>query len=46
MHKETKFLRLRTPAELGSLFGDWHICLGGWAKHRVYDLKMLVRIWG
>ena len=44
---ETKFLRLRTPVELGSRFGDWSVCwLGGWAKHRLYYLVMLVRIEG
>jgi hypothetical protein len=27
---ETKFLRLRTPVELGSRFDDWQVCwLGG-----------------
>jgi hypothetical protein len=45
MEMETKFLRLRTPVELGSLFGDWSVCwLGGWSKHRLYYLVMLVRI--
>jgi hypothetical protein len=30
MRMETKFLRLRTPVELGSLFGVWRVCwLGG-----------------
>jgi hypothetical protein len=44
---ETKFLRLRTPVELGSLFGEWSVCwLGGWAKHRLYYLAMSVRIVG
>jgi hypothetical protein len=47
MRMETKFLRLRTPVELGSLFGEWSVCwLGGWAKHRLYYLVMLVRIVG
>jgi hypothetical protein len=33
MRMETKFLRLRTPVELGSRFGDWSVCwLGGWGK--------------
>jgi hypothetical protein len=42
---ETKFLRLRSPVELGCLFGDWRVCwLGGWAKHRMHYLVMLVRI--
>jgi hypothetical protein len=30
MQMETKFLRLRTPVELGSRFGEWQVCwLGG-----------------
>jgi hypothetical protein len=34
MRMETKWLRLRTPVELGSLFDDWHVCwLGGRSKH-------------
>jgi hypothetical protein len=42
---ETKYLRLRTPVELGSRFDDWQVCwLGGWAKHRLYYLVMLVRV--
>jgi len=45
MQMETKFLRLRTPAELGSRFDDWQVCwLGGWAKHRLYFLVMLVKV--
>jgi hypothetical protein len=44
MRMETKFLRLRTPVELGSRFGDWKVCwLGGWSRHRLYYLVMLVR---
>ena len=43
MKPKTKFLRLRTPVERGSLFGDWQVCwLGGWAKHR--PLVMVVKI--
>jgi DNA-binding beta-propeller fold protein YncE len=39
---ETRFLRLRTPVELGSWFDDWQVCwLGGWAKHRLYFLAHL-----
>jgi hypothetical protein len=30
MQMETKFLRLRTPVELGSWFGGWQILLAGW----------------
>jgi hypothetical protein len=42
---ETKFLQLRTEVTLGSWFGDWQVCwLGGWAKHRLYYLVMLVRV--
>jgi hypothetical protein len=45
MKMETKFLRLRTPVELGSQFGDWSVCwLGGWQKHRMYYLVMLVKL--
>ena len=45
MKPKTKFLRLRTPVERGSLFGDWQVCwLGGWAKHRLYYLVMVVKI--
>lgn len=42
---ETKFLRLRTPVEIGSRFGDWTVCwLGGWQKHRMFYLVMLVKL--
>ena len=42
---ETKFLRLRTEVTLGSWFGDWQVCwLGGWTKHRLNYLVMLVRV--
>ncbi len=42
MRLETKFLRLRTPVELGSRFGDWQVCwLGGWTRHRLSYLVML-----
>jgi hypothetical protein len=45
MLAETKYVRLRTPVTLGSRFDDWHVCwLGGWGKHRLYYLAMLVRI--
>jgi hypothetical protein len=45
MKMETKFLRLRTPVELGSRFGEWSVCwLGGWQKHRMYYLVMLVKL--
>jgi hypothetical protein len=42
---ETKYLRLRTPVELGSRFDDWQVCwFGGWGKHRLYYLVMLVKV--
>ena len=45
MHVETKFLRLRTPVAIGSRFDDWEVCwLGGWTRHRLSFLVMLVRV--
>jgi hypothetical protein len=45
MDLATKFLRLRTPVALGSRFGDWQVCwLGGWTRHRIFYLVMLVRV--
>ena len=45
MQMETKFLRLRTPVEYGSRFGDWQVCwLGGWARFQLYYLVMLVKV--
>ena len=45
MQMETKFLRLRTPVEFGSRFGDWEVCwLGGWVRFRLYYLVMLVKV--
>jgi len=42
---ETKSLRLRTPVNLGSRFGDWHVTwLGGWSRYRLYYLVMVVKI--
>jgi len=44
MQTETKFLRLRTEVTLGSWFGEWQVCwLGGWSKHRLHYLVMLVK---
>jgi hypothetical protein len=44
MQMETKFLRLRTPVELGSQFGDWQVCwLGEWVRFRLHYLVMLVK---
>jgi hypothetical protein len=45
MQLETKFLRLRTPVELGSRFGAWQVIwLGGWGRHRLYYLVMVVKL--
>ena len=45
MHLETKYLRLRGPVALGSRFDDWQVCwLGGWAKHQMFYLVMVVRV--
>jgi hypothetical protein len=45
MQLETKYLRLRTPVTIGSRFGDWEVCwLGGWQRHRLYYLVMLVKL--
>jgi hypothetical protein len=45
MQMDTKYLRLRTSVTLGSRFGDWRVCwLGGWEKHRMYYLVMLMRV--
>ena len=45
MQMETKFLRLRTPVELGSRFGDWQVCwLGGWVRFRLHFLVMVVKV--
>jgi hypothetical protein len=45
MRLETKFLYLRTPVTLGSWFDDWQVCwLGGWTKHRLSYLVMVVHL--
>ena len=45
MQLETKFMRLPMAVTLGSCFGDWHVSwLGGWSKHRLYYLVMVVKI--
>jgi hypothetical protein len=45
MQLETKYLRLKTPVTLGSRFGDWRVCwLGGWSRHRLFYLVLLVRV--
>jgi len=42
---ETKYLRLATAVTLGSRFGDWCVCWrGGWSRHRLFYLVMLVRV--
>ena len=47
MRLETKFLRLRTPVALGSRFGDWEVTwVGGWTRHRLSYLVMVVKIKG
>lgn len=41
----TKFLRLRTPVTVGSRFGDWQVAwLGGWTRHRLSSIVMVVRV--
>jgi hypothetical protein len=45
MQMETEYRRLPMPVTLGSRFGDWRVCwLGGWERHRIYYLVMLVRV--
>jgi hypothetical protein len=45
MQLETKYLRLRNEVALGCWFEDWQVCwLGGWSKHRLYYLVMLVKV--
>jgi hypothetical protein len=45
MQMETKYLRLRTPVEFGTRFGDWQVCwLGGWARFLLYYLVMPVKV--
>ena len=45
MQLETKYLRLSTAVTLGSRFGDWRVCWrGGWSRHRLFYLVMLVRV--
>ena len=45
MQMEMKYLRLRTPVELGSRFDDWEVSwLGGWSRHRMHYLVMVIRI--
>ena len=45
MQMETEYRRLPMPVTVGSRFDDWRVCwLGGWEKHRLYYLVMLVRV--
>ena len=45
MRLETKYLPLRGPVTIGSQFGEWRVCwLGGWTKHRLLYLVMVVRV--
>ena len=45
MQLQTKYLRLSTAVTLGSRFGDWRVCWrGGWSRHRLFYLVMLVRV--
>jgi hypothetical protein len=45
MQAQTKFLRLRTPVTIGSLFGDWVVIwLGGWTRDRLSHIVMVVKI--
>ena len=47
MQLQTKFFRLRIPVTRGSRFGDWQVSwVGGWTKHRLYFLVMMVRVHG
>ena len=42
---QTKYLRLRRPAEIGEHIGSWRVCwLGGWDRARVFYLVMVVRV--
>jgi hypothetical protein len=44
MQPEMKFLRLRTPVTIGSLFGDWVVTwLGGWTRDRLSYIVMVVK---
>jgi hypothetical protein len=45
MQVETKFLRLRTPVTIGSLFGDWVVTSeGGWTRDRLSHIVMVAKI--
>jgi hypothetical protein len=41
----THEIRLRTPVELGWRFGAWQVIwLGGWGRHRLCYLVMVVKL--
>jgi hypothetical protein len=45
MRLETKFLRLKTPVAINSRVGEWRVSwVGGWTRHRMAFLVMLVRV--
>jgi hypothetical protein len=45
MRLEAKYLPLRGPVTIGSQFDEWRVCwLGGWAKHRLFYMVMVVRV--
>jgi hypothetical protein len=45
MRLETKFLRLKTPVQINSHFGEWQVCwLGGGTKNYLGYVVMLVRL--
>jgi hypothetical protein len=44
MGLETKFLRLSKQVELGDVIEGWQVCwLGGWSKHRIVFVVMVIR---
>ena len=44
---ETRFLRLRKPAEIGDRVGGWRVCwLGGWDRGKMFFIVMVDRVVG
>jgi len=44
-HAGTKFIRLKITSNDRFRFGEWKVCwLGGWNRHRLFYLVMLVRV--
>jgi hypothetical protein len=42
MNRETKFLRLKTPAMLGERVNGWRVCwLGGWDRNPLFYVVMV-----